>query len=341
MEIITYTNEYESEYNDYTRRVPNILFFYSIQYINVLTKLLNAKNETMLAIENNKIIGVLPLLSKNGQYGKVLNSLPFYGSNGFIIANNEIVYDLILEKYNILVNSNSVFSSTIVTNPLIELNNLDASIVHNYKDYRIGQFTNFQSDCQDLMDMFHYKTRNMIRKALKSDIEVFIDNNRFDFLEKVHYENMQEIGGKAKNNSFFSLVQKDFIAGIDYNIYIAKKDGIMISALLLFYFNETVEYYTPVVKVEYRGLQPLSAIIYTAMQDAICNGFKRWNWGGTWATQDGVYRFKKRWGTEDINYHYYTQLNYDKSKLSKDVLLKEYEYFYTLPFNELEQGELL
>lgn len=73
------------------------------------------------------------------------------------------------------------------------------------------------------------------------------------------------------------------------------------------------------------------------MQDAIKNGYKNWNWGGTWATQDGVYRFKKRWGTEDLNYYYYTKLNYDVKQLSKIELNNSYEYFYTVPFGEIEK----
>ena len=49
----------------------------------------------------------------------------------------------------------------------------------------------------------------------------------------------------------------------------------------------------PVVNSEARSLQPTSAIIYFAMNDTRERGFKLWNWGGTWASQDGVYKFKK------------------------------------------------
>ena len=31
------------------------------------------------------------------------------------------------------------------------------------------------------------------------------------------------------------------------------------------------------------------------MASAAKRGMTRWNWGGTWLSQDGVYRFKKGW----------------------------------------------
>jgi lipid II:glycine glycyltransferase (peptidoglycan interpeptide bridge formation enzyme) len=83
-------------------------------------------------------------------------------------------------------------------------------------------------------------------------------------------------------------------------------------------------------------LQPLSAVIWYAMQDAVSNQFKWWNWGGTWFTQKGVYDFKKRWGTQDFNYKYFINTSNDNLLgLSKKQILKEFEYFYTVPFNLL------
>jgi lipid II:glycine glycyltransferase (peptidoglycan interpeptide bridge formation enzyme) len=121
-------------------------------------------------------------------------------------------------------------------------------------------------------------------------------------------------------------------------LYLADLNGTLIAALLLLYFNRTVEYYTPVVRMGYRTLQPLSLLIFTAMKDALRRGFIYWNWGGTWLTQDGVYRFKSRWNTRDYPYYYYTTI-YRNSilKLTKQKLLEEYPYFYVLLFPKQEE----
>lgn len=74
------------------------------------------------------------------------------------------------------------------------------------------------------------------------------------------------------------------------------------------------------------------------MKEAINRGMHYWNWGGTWASQSGVYTFKKRWGSTDYPYYYYIQLFSPVLRTcTQDELLKEYPYFYVLPFNLLQQ----
>ena len=49
--------------------------------------------------------------------------------------------------------------------------------------------------------------------------------------------------------------------------------------------------------------QPLSVIIFNAMKDAVMEKIAKWNCDN-WKSQEGVYRFKSRWGAEDVFYDY-------------------------------------
>jgi hypothetical protein len=72
------------------------------------------------------------------------------------------------------------------------------------------------------------------------------------------------------------------------------------------------------------------------MMDAVVSGIYYWNWGGTWLTQNGVYNFKKKWGTKDLRYFYYTiVLDRGILSLTKEELLAAYSHFYVIPFNVL------
>ena len=122
-----------------------------------------------------------------------------------------------------------------------------------------------------------------------------------------------------------------------WSIHLATMEGQPIAALLLFYFNKTVEYFTPVILAEHRGTQALALVIFEAMKDAMLRGYDNWNWGGTWLSQGGVYDFKKRWGTSEHTYYYFTQVfNQDVLSLSKAVLVKDYLGFYVVPFDALK-----
>ena len=73
------------------------------------------------------------------------------------------------------------------------------------------------------------------------------------------------------------------------------------------------------------------------MLDAIEHGYKNWNWGGTWLSQEGVYNFKKKWGTSDYPYYYYTKIfNEELLTLSPDYLVNNYRGFFVLPFSKLK-----
>ena len=340
MEVKILTKKDHNNYINFLNELNQFLFYYSLEYKKFICSILQCKSIYLIAKKNGKIKGALPLMIKDGNLGKVINSLPFYGSHGGILYKNEKAKDYLIKAFKKIEQKKIISSCTLIENPL-EKKSTKNIIDHNYSDTRIGQITFFNNlSIDELINKFHFKTRNMIRKALKNNISISIDNDKIDFLKKTHNENMRAIGGISKPDLFFIELEKNFIKGKDYKIYIAKKEQKIISALLVFYHSNGVEYYMPVTKSEYRTLQPLSLIIYNAMKDSILDGFKFWNWGGTWIAQDGVYRFKSRWGTEDINYTYYTKV-YNKEIIKSNVseLQSQYFGFFVIPFNELKNND--
>lgn len=337
MRIETFTPAYADQYEAFVLSKPETLLYQSMAYQSLLVHLLDCKQQTLLALNgNDEIEGVLPLMSKEGQYGCVLNSLPFYGSNGSFICDSSEALNALVNAYDEAVNHETTAAATIIENPLSPQGE---QVIHALIDERIGQLTLLPSSDDpetDLMASFHSKTRNMVRKAGKLGVKVSVENIAIPFLVEVHEENMLEIGGTAKSQQFFSAIPEYFKEDTDYRVYIAHLDDEPIAALLVFYYNKTVEYYTPVVRKEHRDTQALSAIIYQAMCDAARSGYSWWNWGGTWLTQDGVYRFKSRWGTQDMPYRYFTSVgNPELLKAAKEELLAGYPNFFTVPFSAL------
>lgn len=339
IKCIILNHEWENKYEKFVYDHDASMLYHSLKYRDLLIELLNVEAHYIIAIVQDEIVGVLPLMIKNGMYGDVVNSLPFYGSNGGVLAKNDETFQFLIDYYNNnVVKKETTAAATIISNPL--LSNQDYSrVISNLKDFRIGQFTNIAFDSnyeENLMSLFHYKTRNMIRKSVKSDIVISVDNLKLDFLYQVHLENMKVIGGKPKNESFFKIFPSIYKANQDYKIYVASIKKELIAGLLLFYHKNTVEYYTPVIKSEFRDKQPMSLLIFQAMKDASEQGYKFWNWGGTWETQEGVYRFKKRWGSFDEKYYYLTQINNSELfQSSPEELISEYTDFFVLPFNQL------
>jgi hypothetical protein len=75
------------------------------------------------------------------------------------------------------------------------------------------------------------------------------------------------------------------------------------------------------------------------MAEAAMRGFTTWNWGGTWESQEGVFKFKKKWGSHSKIYRYFTQLNAEGLLERKaSDLLADFPNFYLLPFSKLHEA---
>lgn len=349
-EIKRLTKEYEDSYMRFVLNKKESLMYYSVQFRDFLADLLDDEHETIIAVdEKDEVIGCLPIFyRKDKENGIVANSLPYYGGHGGPLAINDIVMKVLLEEYVKAVSERKCVASTVIGSPLEDYDLLYKEIIKpDYIDERIELMTYFPYDTglsfeESLMNKYHYKERNSIRKAKKNNVEIEIDNSEeaFSFLHNVHTDNMLAVGGLPKSIKCFELIQKHFDAGTDYDVYIANKDGEKIAAMLVFYFNGTVEYYTPAIIEQYRNLQPLPLLIFTAMNDAMKKGFEKWNWGGTGLTQKSLYDFKSKWGTTETRYFYYTKIiDKDILKLNRDALMESFSNYYVYPFNQVKENE--
>lgn len=340
MHLSILSEELEPSYEAFLSQHPAALFYYSVKYKNFLKTLLNCQEMYLLAIEGGEIQGILPLLYLETDAGRLFNSLPYYGSHGGPLANSLSAEVFLLDAYNQVATATNTISATLITNPLCKCFDTQ-KLAYNFTDQRVSQITAIHSESaregsDQLLRRFESSAQRNIKKAQQAGINIEINGDYFEDLKHLHQLHMQEIGGTAKNEFFFSLIPDYFVAGKDYDLFIAKKNNEVISALLVFYYHQTVEYFTPVTKSDAKHLQPLPLIIWTAMQKAANQGYRYWNWGGTWLNQDGVYRFKKKWAATEKNYFYYTQLNHQSLlNLSQQELLTLYPNFYVVPFSEL------
>lgn len=360
--VETLTAAREGEYEELLRSDESSLLYASLPYRRLLRAVLgdSARDCYLVASEEGgRLVGALPAFVRlNPARGNVLNSLPFYGSHGGVIVSPEAarpaaVREELMRAFHALAREHRVVASTLISNPLAADEEFyEANAGHDLKDARVGQFTPLPGHLaaepaaeavgDALMAAFHQKTRNAIRKAQKSGLAVSHSDSleALRTLAAIHHENMAAAGGPSKPWEVFESIRASFEYGRDYRVYLAEADGAVVAALLVLYFNGVAEYFTPATRESHRALQPASLLIYEAMAHAARRGFRLWNWGGPGPSQPHIYNFKKRWGTFDRPYFYYTKV-FDRSVLgrSKAELLGEYPYFYVVPFGGLKNED--
>jgi hypothetical protein len=345
----------ESQYEALLLGVDSSPLYASLAFRRFLRAVLTeSRDRYLIAIDAGEVVGALPSFVKyNAVCGNVLNSLPFFGSNGGITvapeaANPVAVKSALMNAFISLAVDEKVVASTLISNPLQnEEEFYRAHANASLRTERVGQITpmpRLDSDDEhlieeQLMASFHPKTRNSIRKGQNSKIMVRHSSapSALNALAEIHRQNMADINRPAKPVSVFKAIRENFDYDQHYRVYLAEKDRTIIAALLVLYYHRTAEYYTPATLEDYRLFQPMSMLIFEAMKDAVCRGILYWNWGGPGPSQPNIYNYKKRWGTVDYPYYYYTKV-FDGLILgrSKATLLQEYPYYYVAPFGELK-----
>jgi len=343
-------------YSTFLRQQSHSLFFYDYAYQKLVCTHLNSELYVWIAKYAGRVLGAISVAySQAGPLGVVANSMPYFGGNGGTITSRELSVDddAFIKKRLIEIafqdaTKKKCASLTMISNPLdpgsFEI--LEEQFGSQPSDSRIGQFTTLpRSTSEDietvLIKQFENPRPRNIRRAIKSGISVKSSNERDDllFLWKTHKSNIEAIGGHVKKQEFFMSVY-DQIDHDDWKVFVGRLDKQPISALLLFYSRNVVEYFTPATVSDFRRLQPSALVIYQAMLDAVNRGIEYWNWGGTWETQKGVYDFKKKWGALDYPYYYFTKIyNDDIFQATPSELLEYYPGFYVVNFERLNINE--
>ena len=321
----------------------HLLVYTSVKYLEFLETITHSNCKILTYVISDEVHGYLPFFEKTGSNGVVINSGPFYGSHGGCIANNFEIENKLVNSFDEYCLNNQIISATLIPSFMCQNLNVYNEIFNpTHKIERYAQFIDFekyslQSE-NDIQSIYHYKTRNMVKKALKNNILVEESNQssldaNIDFLKSIHTSNCISIGIIPKSEDFFKNISKYFVLGKDYKLFIAYHKSFPVASLLCLYYKSSVEYYVPAVLDEYRSLQPLSAIINFAIQDAFKNGYKFWNWGGTNPMAENLFRFKSRWGSQASTYYYYNKIYSNKvDEITKEEINIQFPFFYVKPF---------
>jgi hypothetical protein len=329
------------------------LLYHSPVYRRFLRRLMpDSQARSLIALQDGVPTAALPSMTRSGPYGTVVNSLPFYGSHGGVVSTPDAsptARTALMDAFHERNRGDGVTWATVISNPLTDDFPVLSQRKPDFRDERIGQFTPLpegssrEAVFDSILAQCRQRHRTTVRKSLKSGYRISHDGSAEAMAELgvIHAQNMNAIGGLAKGPDVFSAIRDTFAYDSDYRVYRADTaDGDCASMLLVFYYREFVEYFTPCTVDRYRNDQPLSALVITAMADAVVERASRWwNWGGTWLSQDGVYQYKSRWGAIDRPYHYLIWSypgSPEPSTLDPQMLKMEYPYFYTLPYQALE-----
>lgn len=352
---IHYSDKIPPGWDDLVKSCEWGSFYQSSINLWLIETLTCGKPYFIFSTENGVLTGGIAYTVHDGPEGKVVNALPYYGSYGSAVLRADSgvglekgLYQAFLARCKEL----DAICATVITSPFAteeHHRNVKLALNPTFTDPRICQISRlpeYAGESQDayferLMLGFEGRARTAYRKIIKTNFTLARCETESDALAffAIHRENIKAKNGIFKIEDFFrGVFRRSMEKPEDVEIAIVKDGDTLVGGVILFYWGNTVEYHSTCLKDDYRSIGPLNKIIVEKMLEAGMKGYKYWNFGGTWKSQEGVYNFKKSFGAQDHPYFYYTVFfkKLDKiRKMSQDELLTGYPLCFVIPFSEL------
>jgi hypothetical protein len=340
-------------------KAPESMVYHSKMYVDLVASYLKAEAYYLALEEGDKLLGVLPIVVKrNSRYGNLINSNPYYGSNGGVIVHPDLTpvqkNKMKLQLLSFLgsfAKEHECILSTVIASSLDRDQMFYRQFARfDYMDRRVGQVTVLprpkSKGARDALfeDRFSSSCRRAIRKAEKTGVvvKVIADKGKeLDQFYEIYKQNIGSKGGMVKDKDFFEKALDTFPPS-RCNLRYAELDGKLVAGIFQFYFKDTVEYFQPAIHHDYRDSGATNLLVLHGMESAAEAGYLYWNFGGTWESQEDVYRFKHSFGAEDFIYYYFVTGYGDYShirRLGPEELKREYPGFFVLPYSALSSKD--
>lgn len=263
--------------------------FHSLEWIEIQKDVFKFKE---IIISSNKCI--FPIFFKRKGPFKIYGSpLPETGSfYGGPICADASSYAQILKNIRISGIFTSLFIKTPCGfNPNIYGGDITIEPVRNY-------ILHIKGSEEDIWRNLNKKTRNAVRKAEKSGVEV-----RICGAEELHtYYSMVEEVVKRRTHTPIpqELMKKVLNSGIG-KLFMAYYKGKPASGGIFLTFKDTVTYWSGASFSKFRKYQPSNLLHWEVIRWARDKGYRYYDLGG--AEIPSIAKFKRGWGGEEVYYY--------------------------------------
>jgi FemAB-related protein (PEP-CTERM system-associated) len=290
-------NEDAPAWDAFVSAAPDATFFHRFGWRRIFRDIFRLDPLYLVAERNGAIAGVLPLVHQESLlFGNALIAAPFCVEGGPIAidAESRAVLDeaAISLMQTLKVRSLEFRSSTATRTGWAVRKDLYATFARA-----------LSSDDEENLRAIPRKQRAVLRKTLKGGLSSHVDDN-VDTLFQVYSESVRNLGTPVFSKRYFAALRETF--GPDCDVVVVREGSEPLSAVMNFYFRDTVMPYYGGGRAAARRNGANDFLYWEVMRRAAGRGFRRFDFGRSKA-DTGAFAFKKNWGFEPkwLEYEYY------------------------------------
>lgn len=236
-----------------------------------------------------------------------------YGYGGWIIEGEDV--ESLFSAYEKWCTDNDIISEFVRFHPMVRNHEKCISF---YEVTCLGEVVHMElNSVETIWSNITSKNRNMIRKAVKSDVKIY--NGRYPEIYRQFREIYNSTMEKNEAEEYYYF-NEDFYNSIlddlpdNAQVFFAQKDGKVIAASIILMANEQMNYHLSGSLREYSSLAPTNLILYKAARWGSANGYRTlYLGGGVGSGEDSLFKFKRAFYRGNLNHFYIGKKIYNQS----------------------------
>ncbi|MCU7904533.1 MAG: FemAB family PEP-CTERM system-associated protein [Candidatus Thiodiazotropha sp. (ex Epidulcina cf. delphinae)] len=290
---------------------PYLLFCWK----KALEKAYGHQTYYLLALENKKMVGALPLaLIKIPFLGSSLVSLPFCDYGG-VVSGESRVRDLLLDEAVRL--GNELNANRVEIRSTYKYNHLeDGAYPVNIITDKVSMILPLSDDSQKTWDGFKSKLRSQIRKAERNDLTfLWGGKTEIDEFYRVWAINMRDLGSPAHSKKWFNSIINGYGDSVKIALVRDNHGDTIASAIILLTDHIVCIPWASTIR-KYNKLSPNMLLYWNILKYCSDHGYNSFDFGRC-SPQGGTFKFKEQWGAtkQELFWHEISLNNghYEKS----------------------------
>lgn len=229
--------------------------------------------------------------------GKYFDIITPYGYGGFIFDGdvNEYSVNQLNREFVQLMKEKNIISNFVRFSPVLNNADLSRSLMQVID---LGKTITIDLSSEDVIwENIISKNRNMIRKAIKSGVEINHTHNNPELFEV--FRDMYNKTMDVDNAIDYYYFSKEFYESINrdlsnnYELFYATVGNEIIAMSIIIFANGKMHYHLSGSRFDYRKFAPSNLLLYKAALWGHKQGFKVFHLGGgVGSGEDNLYRFK-------------------------------------------------
>lgn len=253
----------------------------------------------LLAEEDGRVRGILPLISQKCLLRSYLSSMPHLKGGGIVAEEPEIEKRLLASAIQAARKNNASY---------VELRHAkEHALPLVPRQDKVGAVLAIEKDSEQRLRRLDKKTRNLVRKSLTFGMTTEFGGSALlvEFY-KVYRHNMHDLGSPSYSSHFFSEILNRFPD--ETRICIARLGDETVAVAFLLGFRRALEVAWASSYRKFLSLKPNMFLYWSILTYGAEQGYEFLDFGRS-SRDSGTYEFKRQWGAVPGDLHWGYWLN--------------------------------